>query len=91
MHNLLMVGPPGAGKTMTAMRIPTILPPLTEEEQLELSKIYSVSGMFGERERLMEERPFRCPHHTVTAQGLVGGGNVQSPGRSRWRIKGFCF
>jgi magnesium chelatase family protein len=91
MHNLLMVGPPGAGKTMTAMRIPTILPPLDTEEALELSEIYSVSGMFGKRKELMRERPFRCPHHTVTMQGLAGGGNVPRPGEISLAHKGVLF
>ena len=91
MHNLLMIGPPGAGKTMTAMRIPTILPPLDDEEKLELSKIYSVTGMFRLRQQLMDERPFRCPHHTITAKGLVGGGLVPKPGEISLAHKGVLF
>lgn len=91
MHNLLMVGPPGAGKTMMAMRIPTILPPLDEQEKLELSKIYSVTGMFRLRAQLMDERPFRCPHHTITAKGLVGGGMVPRPGEISLAHKGVLF
>lgn len=91
MHNLLMVGPPGAGKTMMAMRIPSILPPLDMEEQMELSKIYSVSGMFTEREKLMQERPFRAPHHTITAAGLTGGGTIPKPGEISLAHKGVLF
>ena len=91
MHNLLMIGPPGAGKTMAAMRIPTILPPLDEKEQMELSKIYSVSGLFSNREHLMDQRPFRSPHHTITPQGLAGGGNVPRPGEISLAHKGVLF
>lgn len=91
MHNLLIVGAPGAGKTMAAMRIPGILPPLEEEEQMELSKIYSVCGMFGKREKLMSVRPFRCPHHTVTAVGLAGGGAIPRPGEISLAHKGVLF
>lgn len=91
MHNLLMVGPPGAGKTMIAMRIPSILPPLLEEEQMELSKIYSVSGLFADREGLMTERPFRAPHHTITMQGLTGGGAIPKPGEISLAHKGVLF
>ncbi len=91
MHNLLIVGPPGAGKTMAAMRIPGILPPLNENEQMELSKIYSVCGMFGNREKLMNTRPFRCPHHTVTSAGLAGGGSIPRPGEISLAHKGVLF
>ena len=91
MHNLLMIGPPGAGKTMAAMRIPTILPPLKTSEQMELSKIYSVCGMFSNREALMDVRPFRCPHHTITPQGLAGGGAVPRPGEISLAHKGVLF
>ncbi len=91
MHNLLFLGPPGAGKTMLASRIPTILPDLSETEQMELSKIYSVSGLFAKRERLMERRPFRAPHHTITAQGLAGGGSQPKPGEISLAHKGVLF
>ena len=91
MHNLLMLGPPGAGKTMAAMRIPTILPPLDEKEQMELSKIYSVSGLFSNREQLIDKRPFRSPHHTITPQGLAGGGSIPRPGEISLAHKGVLF
>ena len=68
MHNMLIIGPPGAGKTMLSERMSTILPPLTEAEQLELSKIYSVCGLFEKKNALLKERPFRSPHHTITKQ-----------------------
>lgn len=76
---------------MMAMRIPSILPPLLDEEQMELSKIYSVSGLFSEREQLMKVRPFRAPHHTITAQGLSGGGVVPKPGEISLAHKGVLF
>lgn len=79
-HNLLIVGPPGAGKTMLAKRFPTILPDLSYEEALEVTKIYSVSGMLGDRKGLVLERPFRAPHHTISAVSLVGGGRMPKPG-----------
>lgn len=91
MHNILMTGPPGAGKTMIARRIPTILPPMQEEEQLELAKIYSVSGIFLHGGYLLDRRPFRSPHHTVTPQGLVGGGSIPKPGEISLAHKGVLF
>ncbi len=80
MHNLLMAGPPGSGKSMIARHIPSILPPLTKEESLEITKIYSISGMLDNGRPLIDKRPFRAPHHTVTGAGLVGGGRIPKPG-----------
>lgn len=91
MHHLLMSGPPGAGKTMAAKRIAGILPPLTREEQLEISKIYSVSGLLADRETLMNNRPFRNPHHTISPQGLAGGGRYPRPGEITLAHGGVLF
>ena len=91
MHNILMVGPPGAGKTMISERMATILPPLTEEERLELSKIYSVCGLLGNRTSLLETRPFRSPHHTITRVGLSGGGIGLRPGEISLAHHGVLF
>ena len=79
-HNLLYIGPPGAGKTMMAKRIPTILPPLTRRESLEITRIYSAAGLVKNDSPLIEERPFREVHHTVTRAALAGGGRVPAPG-----------
>ena len=91
MHNILMVGPPGAGKSMMAKCIPSILPAMDMEEQMEISKIYSVSGKFDERKGLIKNRPFRNPHHTISAQGLVGGGQYPKPGEISLAHKGILF
>ena len=91
MHNLLMVGPPGAGKTMIAKRIPGILPPMELSERLEVSKIYSVCGMMHASQGLMENRPFRAPHHTISPQGLSGGGAFPKPGEVSLAHRGVLF
>lgn len=91
MHNLLFVGPPGAGKTMVASRIPSILPPLAEAERMELSKIYSVKGMLSGENGLLTQRPFRAPHHTVSVQGLTAAEESRNRGRSHWHIRACCF
>jgi magnesium chelatase family protein len=88
-HNLLMIGPPGAGKTMLARRLPGILPPPTFEEALEVTQVHSVAGIGNGR--LATERPFRAPHHTISAQGLVGGGSRPMPGEVTLAHRGVLF
>ena len=91
MHNMLLIGPPGAGKTMVSERLSTILPPLTEAERLELSKIYSVCGLLTNKNALITERPFRAPHHTITQCGLTGGGAIPKPGEISLAHNGVLF
>lgn len=79
-HHILIIGPPGAGKTMIAKRIPGILPPLNIEECLEISEVYSVAGLLNEKRPLITERPFLSPHHTISEQALTGGGQIPRPG-----------
>lgn len=90
-HNVLMVGTPGAGKTMLARRLPTILPPMTEEEALEVTKIYSVTGLLYAQQGLMLERPFRSPHHTLSSRALIGGGRIPKPGEVTLSHNGVLF
>ena len=89
-HNLLMCGPPGAGKTLLASSLPGILPPLTSQEALEVTKIASVAGMTGGKS-LIRERPFRAPHHTISNAGLVGGGQPLRPGEVTMAHRGVLF
>jgi magnesium chelatase family protein len=88
-HNVLMVGPPGSGKTMLARRLTGILPPPTFEEALEITRIHSVAGLAGGR--LIDERPFRAPHHTISPSGLIGGGSTPRPGEITLAHRGVLF
>ena len=90
-HNILLIGPPGAGKTMLARRIPTIMPDLTEEEGMELTKIYSIAGLLSEEAPLILKRPFRNPHHTSPPQALTGGGRNPGPGEITLSHRGILF
>jgi magnesium chelatase family protein len=90
-HNLIMIGPPGAGKTMLAKRLPTIIPPLTLEEALETTKIHSVAGKIDDHTALMTKRPFRSPHHTISDIALVGGGTFPQPGEISLGHNGVLF
>jgi magnesium chelatase family protein len=90
-HNVIMIGPPGAGKTMLAKRLPTILPPLTLNEALETTKIHSVAGKIGKDATLMTTRPFRSPHHTISDVALVGGGGNPQPGEISMANNGVLF
>jgi len=90
-HNLLMIGPPGSGKTMAARRLPSILPKLTMEEAMEITKIHSIAGLLDRNKVLITQRPFRSPHHTASMVSLIGGGRIPKPGEVTLSHNGVLF
>lgn len=91
MHNIIFIGSPGSGKTMLMRRFPSILPEMSEQEAMEVTKIYSITGKLKDHSQLMRTRPFRSPHHTITATGLIGGGRVPRPGEASLAHCGVLF
>jgi len=90
-HNVIMMGPPGSGKTLLARSLPSLLPPMTNEEALEVTKVYSVSGLLPANTPLIKQRPFRSPHHSISNAGLVGGGQWPRPGEISLSHRGVLF
>ncbi len=90
-HNIMLVGSPGSGKTMLSERVASIMPSMTKEEQVEVSKLYSISGMLSESHNLIQKRPFRAPHHSISSAGLLGGGSIPHPGEISFAHHGVLF